>query len=136
MSQMLDNLRQKSEAHRRRVAALTSSAVMLVIVAIWVTTFPARFPELANSQSGVDEATNILNNNNPTTADNQQPINAVSNNMASGYTSLTEALSGLGQTPPNQKYTVSNGVTISDGSTTPQASPTAAPQDPNQVQIY
>src|SRR4051812_26170179 len=90
MSQTLSKLREKPEHHRRRIAFMASSGVMVVIVAIWVTTFSVRFPQLSNAGSNEAAAAAALNDQSANSVD------SVKNNFADGYNSINQALNQNG----------------------------------------
>jgi hypothetical protein len=59
MSRYLENMRQKPERERKRLALFSSLGITLVLAAIWIATIPVRFgPAVASQTAAVDDAGN------------------------------------------------------------------------------
>ncbi len=96
MNDYLTKLRGHPDHKKKRIALITSSAIMAVIVIIWVATFPARISQTASVGSNpalqpVKDQLNSSANVLPPTQNNSAQLNNI----------------------PVKEYT-SNGVTITD----------------------
>jgi hypothetical protein len=113
MLNRIEELRRRSAAHRRKVAVLTSSGIMAVILGIWTVTFPTRFPELVHSTEA--KTADALNDQTAAAANTVSPLQALREGFTNSYQGFEKIVTTASTT--NTSDTVSGSVIITDPNT-------------------
>ncbi len=108
MFEMLENLRQKPESHRRKVAVIVPSVAVGLMAIIWVATFSVQFPDLTNSSQ--NQAAAILAN--PDTGATDPSLQSLESTFSSGVNNFTQNVGSLSSATSSDSDNASNVVIL------------------------